>query len=270
MAVDSTNRDRQADGAIETRHLLSACRHSHDRLARLVEPLDEDGLDTPSYSSDWTIADVLSHLGSQAEIFGLFLEAALTGGKPPAPDEFGPIWDSWNARPPVAIRSDSLAANDRLLRRIDGLDDDRLASLHVEMFGADRDVAGLLRMRLSEHAVHTWDVAVALVPEAEVAAEAVEVIIDGLPNLVARVGRPATHPTIAAVTTRRPERHFVLDTGGVELRPGSAGASASVDLPAEAMVRLVYGRLEDTGLPRDEVRTDGVSLDELRSVFTGV
>ena len=268
-AAASTPDHGQVD-ASEARHLLSVCRHSHQRLAGLVEPLAEGALEGPSYCSDWTVAAVLSHLGSQAEIFTLFLEAALTGRNPPSPEEFGPIWDSWNARPPAAKRAESLAANDRLLRQIEELPDDQVASLHVEMFGADRGVAGLLRMRLSEHAVHTWDVAVSLDPGAEVAADAVEVMIDGLPDLAARVGRPAAHPTTAAVTTKRPERHFVLGTGGVELRRGSAGAAASIELPAEALVRLVYGRLDDTGLPRDEVRTVGVSLDELQAVFTGV
>ncbi len=39
-------------------------------------------------------------------------------------------------------------------------------------------------------------------------------------------------------------------------------------LPAEAFVRLVYGRLDAAHTP--PVDTDGVSLDDLRAAFPGV
>ena len=58
---------------------ISALRHSHDRLQALVDPLGQDQLKQRSYASEWSIAQVLSHLGSGAEIFGLFLEAGLAG-----------------------------------------------------------------------------------------------------------------------------------------------------------------------------------------------
>ena len=64
---------------------ISALRHSHDRLRASVEPLGPDQLAQRSYPSEWTIAQVLSHLGSQAEIFGLMLEAGLAGQEPPGP-----------------------------------------------------------------------------------------------------------------------------------------------------------------------------------------
>ena len=50
---------------------IGALRHSHDRLQALVGPLDPGQLEQGSYASEWSIAQVLSHLGSQAEIFGL-------------------------------------------------------------------------------------------------------------------------------------------------------------------------------------------------------
>ena len=56
---------------------ISALRHSHDRLRASAEPLDLAQLEQLSYASEWSIAQVLSHLGSQAEIFGMFLEAGL-------------------------------------------------------------------------------------------------------------------------------------------------------------------------------------------------
>ena len=60
---------------------ISALRHSHDALQGVVEPLNVDQLEQRSYASEWSIAQVLSHLGSQSEIFGLFLrvDAVLVG-----------------------------------------------------------------------------------------------------------------------------------------------------------------------------------------------
>ena len=51
---------------------IGALRHSHGRLQALVEPLGLSQLEQRSYASEWSIAQVLSHLGSQAEIFGGF------------------------------------------------------------------------------------------------------------------------------------------------------------------------------------------------------
>jgi len=90
---------------------IGALRHSHDRLQALVEPLGQDQLEQRSYASEWSIAQVLSHLGSQAEIFGLFLAAGLAGQDPPGREEFMPIWDSWNAKDPQAQASDALRAD---------------------------------------------------------------------------------------------------------------------------------------------------------------
>ena len=64
---------------------ISALRHSHDRLRASVQSLGSDQLAQRSYPSEWTIAQVLSHLGSQAEIFGLILQAGLAGQEPPGP-----------------------------------------------------------------------------------------------------------------------------------------------------------------------------------------
>ena len=71
---------------------IGALRRSHDRLRALVGPLGQDQLEQRSYASEWSIAQVLSHLGSGAEIFALFLDAALTGQEPPGQDVFFPIW----------------------------------------------------------------------------------------------------------------------------------------------------------------------------------
>ena len=248
---------------------LASLRRSHERLTAHVQVMEASDLDRPSYCNEWTIAAVLSHLGSQAEIFSLFVDAGLAGSNAPAQDAFLPIWDAWNARGAEAQAADSVAANEALVARLEALDPATLAAFRLDPFGMDVDATGLLQMRLSEHAIHTWDVAVSLNPAAQVAPDVVELLVDGLPEMVARVGQPAARPATVTVTTEEPPRRFVLATGGVRLEvagePSGRGADGSIELPAEVLLRLVYGRLQAS----DPVRADGIGLDELHALFVG-
>jgi uncharacterized protein (TIGR03083 family) len=247
---------------------IGALRHSHDRLQALVGPLDLADLEQQSYASEWSIAQVLSHLGSGAEIFGLFLEAGLAGQDLPGSDMFVPIWNTWNAKDPQAQAADGLRADETTVARFESLDPDQRA-LRLHVFGIDMDLVGLARMRVSEHAVHTWDVAVALDPSATVAPDAVGLLIDTVGQLVARSAKPDRKERRILVSTSDPERHFVLETGdSVSLieADGEEGLP-SLRLPAEAFVRLVYGRLDPHHTP--SVEADSVELNELRQLFPG-
>ena len=57
-------------------HWRDALRTSAARLITVVTPLDESAIRGRSYDGDWTIAQVMSHLGSQSEVFEAFLDAA--------------------------------------------------------------------------------------------------------------------------------------------------------------------------------------------------
>jgi len=248
---------------------IGALRHSHDRLQALVEPLDVGQLEQRSYASEWSIAQVLSHLGSGAEIFGLFLEAGLAGQDPPGRDAFGPIWNTWNAKDPRAQATDGLRADQATLERFESLDPEQKAGLRLHLFGMDLDITGVARMRVSEHAVHTWDVAVALDPSATVAPDAVSLLIDTVGQLAARSAKPDGKERRIRVSTTDPERHFLLETGEAVTLSESDGEDGlpTLRLPAEAFVRLVYGRLGPHHTP--PVEADGVDLDELRQLFPG-
>jgi uncharacterized protein (TIGR03083 family) len=252
---------------------IGALRHSHDTLQAKVEPLDLSQLEQRSYASEWSIAQVLSHLGSQAEIFGLFLDAGLSGQDPPGPDAFGPIWDTWNAKSPQAQAADALRADEVTLEQFESLDPDEQARLHLQLFGMELGAAGLARMRLGEHAIHTWDVVVALDPAATVAPDAVALLIDTLDQFAARAAKPDGKQRKVRVTTTDPERTFILETGDtVSLLPAGDDTApelglSELRLPAEAFIRLLYGRLDPAHTP--PVESTGVDLDELRPIFPG-
>jgi uncharacterized protein (TIGR03083 family) len=251
---------------------IDAVRHSHDTLRALTGPLTPDQLQQRSYDSDWSIAQVLSHLGSQAEVFNLWLDAGLTGQDPPGRDAFPPIWEAWDTRSPQAQAADSLQANEVLVERLESLDDGERERFRLQMFGMDLDIAGLARMRLAEHAIHSWDVAVALDPSARVAPEAVGLLVGTLGQLAARAGQPDGNKRRVHVSADAPERHFTLETGEtVTLEPAAAAErdedGPELRLPAEALVRLVYGRLDPAHTPPVEAR--GIDLGELRPLFPG-
>jgi uncharacterized protein (TIGR03083 family) len=252
---------------------ISALRHSHDRLRASVEPLGPDQLAQRSYPSEWTIAQVLSHLGSQAEIFGLILTAGLAGQEPPGPEDFPPIWDTWNAKDPQAQATDALRADQATLERLESMDADERERLHLKLFGMDIDTAGFARLRLSEHAVHTWDVLVALDPAATLAPDAVALLIDMVDQVAGRSAKPDGQQRRVRVSTTDPERQFILTTADeVTLAPSEASAPpelglSELRLPAEALIRLIYGRLDEAHTPPAEIT--GVDLDELRQIFRG-
>lgn len=253
-----------ADSAVWIR----ALRGSHDRFAALVSSLDESAIEGPSYDDEWTVAQVASHLGSQAEIFGLFLDAGLSGQAAPGGEVFGPIWDKWNGRTPAQQAADSVRANEEFVARVEGLSESERAAFGLSMFGNDVDLAGMAGMRLGEHAVHTWDVAVAVDPTATVAGDAVDLLVDTLSATAARSGKPAENGRTVVIETVEPARNFVLTTGPeVTLVAGDGSAPADVHLPAEALIRLVFGRLDPDHTPAGS--GDEAVLAELRQVFPG-
>src|ERR1700730_9602781 len=93
---------------------IAALRGSHERLKNLATPLTAEQLTSQSYDSEWSIAQVLSHIGSGAEIFALFLAAARDGEEAPGRETFGQIWDRWNAKSPQDQATDALVTDGQL------------------------------------------------------------------------------------------------------------------------------------------------------------
>lgn len=250
--------------------LIRALRGSHDRLRGLVAPLDDATLGKRSYAAEWSIAQVLSHLGSGAEITGLLLDAGLAGDGAPPPEAAQAIWDVWNAKTPRAQADDALTADAALSGRIESLSAEERERIHLTAFGMELDFPAIMRVRLSEHALHSWDIAVALDPAATVAPDAVELVVDSLAMVVARSARPSERLSQVEIMTTDPSRRFALTFGDAVTLAEATGPEdglPGVRLPAEAFVRLVYGRLDPANTP--VVETRDVDLDELRQVFPG-
>lgn len=250
---------------------IAALRATRDQLASLVADLDADGILAQSYDTEWSIGQVLSHLGSQAEIFELFLEAGLSGQPAPGGGAFAPIWDLWNAKDALAWRDDYLTATEREVAAFEALDDATIEAFAISMFGMDTDIVGLLRMRLGESSAHAWDVAVMSDPTVGVDAGAVALLVDHLGRTAARGGKPLGEAFRVRVGTTDPQRDLVVsvrESVDVTSAEPDDAYDGSVDLPAEAFLRLVYGRLDPDHTP-EFTESGSRGLADLRAVFPG-
>ncbi len=250
---------------------LPALRASVGRLHALCRGLDDAQLEAQSYCSEWSIAGVLSHLGSSAVIMRRRLDDALAGYA--TPDQFAPsVWDEWNAKTPRAQADDALVEDERLLEALDALPDDDRARLEFPMGPVKLDFDRAVAMRLNEHAIHTWDIEVVLDDGAYLPPDVAAVVIDNLELIARFVARPTGVTRTVRVGTTDPVRHFTLRLAAdkVELTAVDGGGPEPDDLvlPAEALCRLVYGRLDPDHTP--PVRGDAALLERLRSIFPGV
>jgi uncharacterized protein (TIGR03083 family) len=255
---------------------IETLRRSHDNLASLVEPMTPEQVRGRSYCRDWSTAQVLSHLGSGAEIALLMLPGALGEGPPASRDAFPPVWDVWNAKSPDAQAADGIASDEKHVERLEQLTDEELAAARMDFLGMQLDATGIIRLRLGEHVLHTWDVAVMQDPTATVQADAVELLIDNVPQFLApRLGKPLPEPFRVRITTSGPVRDYLLSSGesiSVVNWPGedAAGDAAvpHVVMPAETLLRLSYGRMDPEHTP-PSVSGDPDVLDKLRAIFPG-
>ena len=170
-------------------------------------------------------------------------------------------------------------ANDGYFELLDSLGDDELGRV-IPWFVGPVPVATALAFRLNEQALHAWDIRWARDRQARLTPEA-------LPDLLqlnlepARVGNLAkleragqlAGKTIQFVYSH-PEGalNLRLEGDGVKVSPDLAAASdLSVELPAEALVRLIWGRYDvPAGLSSGELELSRPELAEsLQALFPG-
>ena len=258
--------------------LLSALRASHERLNRLLTTIPTEYVTQPAYPTDWSIAQVASHLGSQAETFQLTLDAGLHSTAAPGLEQFQPIWDRWNAKDPADQVRDSLTADQAFLDAVDALTDTQRQTWLLPMMGNEQNLSGLLRMRLVEHILHTWDIEVAVDNTATLPGFAAALVVDQLPLIVRYTAKPIA-PLHLRVYTVDPEltMQLSLNRDGSQLENRSIvqpethaeqTSQQTLRLPTEAFVRLVYGRLDADHTP-PTVEAAPALLDTLRAALPG-
>jgi len=240
------------------------------RLRTLVEPMDDSELEQQAYPKEWTVADVLSHVGSGAVIMQRRIDDELADR--PTPDDFTPgVWAEWNAKDLRSKADGALVADRALLERIEALSDEERSRFRTSMGPLTLDFDFFVGMRLNEHALHTWDIEVVDEPSAALPEEVAAQIVDRLDLIARYTGRPTGADRTVVVRTAAPERGFTitLSPDKVEFVPGAVGGGIepTLELPAEALIRLIYGRLDSAHTPSFVGAED--ALDDLRRTFPG-
>jgi uncharacterized protein (TIGR03083 family) len=255
-----------------TDRAIASLRHHHDRLAEVVGGLTPEQLSGPSAASDWTIAQVLSHLGSGAEIFLPRYAAGIAGEDAPEGDNQA-VWARWDASSPEEQASGFLEHDEKLVTLVEGLSSEQRHAVTIDL-GFTPEPAPLLQalaMRLNEVALHAWDVLAGLDDTALVEDEAADVMLEQLAGptgfLLGWIGK-ADQLTEHAVVDL--DGYTLTVDDAVSLASGSDEmATATFHGPHEAALRLFSGRLKD-GYTSDEITVSGnLDLDELRKAFPG-
>ena len=250
-------------------------RESHQRLERLVDTIGREGLQGPSACSQWSVGQVVAHLGSGAEIALAALRAGVAGSTEPVADEtMQQLWADYDALDDDAAATRSMAANAVLVEAFEALTPAQLADAHVPFVMGPVPVAVFAAFRLSEHAVHTWDIEVTRDDDAELDVASSAIILENVVTpLIGRLARSSS-PDVRVVAVQLADLGTTLrlELGDpVELVEGASttAADGSLMISTPGFVRLVYGRLDPQHTPDDLAVTGAVSLDQLRQTFPG-
>lgn len=256
--------------------IIAALNTANDTLAELVPGLSDADLARTSAAAEWDISQVLSHLGSGAEITRAGLEAAVASTPRPGADFNNSVWDRWNAMTRRERADGYLTSNRALIELYNSIDAATRESLRLDMgfLPAPVDLATAAGLRLREVALHSWDVRVTFDDKATLPADATAALLHGKPDLYAWIGKTDVlggRELAIKVTTTDPASTFVL----------RLQAQVSVDfdlpdhpdgtltLPAESWLRLVAGRLAPQYTSSAVIAEGPVDLDLLRQVFPG-
>lgn len=256
---------------------ICALRAVHDELADRAGGFSDADIDGPSGAAEWTMAQLLSHIGSGAEIGLANLEASLSQLPAPEGSFNQSVWDRWNAMSPREQADSAIATDERLVAAYESIDDDVRNSLRIQLgflpepIGLDLAVA----FRLNESTLHGWDAAVVDNAAATLNPAAVPVLLDALAGplsfLIGWIGKSTVTDQVIAVRTTHPERELALTVGSsVALAPNLPSTpDGTLSIPAEALLRLFAGRLGSDSAPDRILLTGGVEMPALRAVFPG-
>jgi uncharacterized protein (TIGR03083 family) len=209
----------------------------------------------------------MSHIGSGAVILSQRFDDIVAGTEYDQSFQQG-VWDEWNAKAPEDQVADALVADAALLDRLQMLDEEARDKFEFSMGPMTLDFNGMVCMRLNEHVLHTWDIEVTTDGSATLPEPAVEVLIDRLGMYVGFAGKPSGEVFDVNVHTTEPERAFILAFAptSIELSVNERGGNVDLEMPGEAFVRLITGRLDAKHTPHG---VESEHLDALRVAFPG-
>src|SRR6478735_7333452 len=143
-----------------TDRVIAALRANHDALVALVPGLTAQQLTGPSGASEWSVAQVLSHLGSGAEISRKPIATA--AGEQVEAEDNQSIWARWDGSSPSQQAAGYVEHDTAYLDTVEALTAEQRDSLRIDMGFLPEPVP----------------VVVGLGPQAEIDAETAAVLVE--------------------------------------------------------------------------------------------
>lgn len=248
------------------------------RLKQYLNVLPPEAWNRPSACAGWEVRDVVAHLVLQAEIFtgwvsrGLQGDASTPEGLPDAGAVNAVMMSETLGQMSVARRK---SLGDQLLATFNATGD-QFNQLLAGVGPSDWDkpcyhVFGTVPLRafiddrITELAIHGWDIRSSLEPEAYLSPESLPAIMDWVPGTVGWVFRPGSRLPAPVryrfeVTEAFPSRSDIIVEGdkvSVE-PPGAAEANVTFHCDAETFVLTMCGRLTlDSAITDGRVSVEG-------------
>jgi len=258
--------------------VCEALRRSHRELASFAMTIPPAERTRRSYCTEWTVAQVYSHLGSGAEIESARIRAGLAGTAAPDPTEF---WRRWDALRPDQMIEQFAAADAGYLDLVHELNLDEVGDVAIVLEPHLRvPLRTAIVLRLAEHALHSWDILVAFDPEVEVESRAAELLVDLYPRdiismLAALQTKGRFGTALLEVDIADPRRTLLMQFGeSVTLstadEAGGQAATGHLSMPTPgAWARLLTGRLDPEHTPPGVTSAGRPTLPDLRAALQG-
>jgi uncharacterized protein (TIGR03083 family) len=260
-------------------HVLDAIKREYQSIVRDFESHPSSYAEQDSYCANWKNYQVVSHLGSGAELFQKSLETSLDGKEAVTADTRQAVWGHFDGLAPQAVYPEFRDRMDKLVGYLEELPESKQNEI-VPTFAGEMPLPKALLTRLNEVSLHSWDILVTQNPNLglpdESAALLLPLVVERLPHRAKRdgldelQGRP-----IGFDITGAGARQFSLHPG-TEQASVEDGLSSNrlftVKTSAEAFQRLVAGRqpIQDAiSSGKAEVTGATESVQTLNKIFPG-
>jgi uncharacterized protein (TIGR03083 family) len=267
-------------GAIpDYQQIVDAVRDEFETLDRYLGALAPERWRGPTACSEWNLTKLVSHLGSGAVLLLRMVRSGLEGAPPQTPEERQQVWGHFDSLEPEPLYREFQQANVDVLTYLDQLPAEQREK-RIPSFLGEVPVAVLLRARLAELSLHSWDVRVTLDPTARLLFESVGPLVDQTLGWMARRSNADARSHLAGTVfeldlegRNRRRVALVVNQDGLSVAdPGQAAPKATLWLTGEAFVRLASGRFPLEAAERNgELAVDGdrQTALQLNALFPG-
>jgi maleylpyruvate isomerase len=193
---------------------LDWMRDGEARVLGFVAHLDDDALAAPSRLPGWDRAHVVGHLARNADALQNLVTWARTGIETPmyaSVEQRADGIEEAAAQDPDTLRSDVVAASERLLTALDALGDETWDAPIRTARGRPITAAEIPWMRVRENWVHAVDLGTGATL-ADMPARAVDRLVDEVAGGLA--GRDDCPAVTLTATDRDPGRHWTIGPEG--------------------------------------------------------